>query len=715
MLLLLESIQTPDATVYRDSDNPLKFYVLPEDPTMRMENGRPVFKYLIYRTLKPLPNGGNGAALVFMDIELALNETQMAALAVLLAEKVTLERGPGAQPVDPKAIILSKPEFTAGSVTVDMLGGSGNLVQRVNHAGKPSMYGNNIVAISAELTEFGAAIFEAAMKTISAGGVRVTYDLSFAARLPEVRATGHWTASKFYSFVQQVDFEENFWSEDDFTESVDEIFVNSESRVVDIDPGVLPSDHPVLNTIRGLMTQHLDDAIKRNLIEAIPPENRDFSKVRDADFENIKRSVMVNKSSDVFIQFREKQVTTVTKGPQANVKSLAELGLNFKDFSQEVDADHPFLRQLNLTIQVNAEFEVLPIFSVDVTVDFPPHTALHGVRTFTFKKADDVGKFDAFLDGQPKKFKYRYVVNYKGESRTFTSPLIDHEGDDLKINIDDLGLWMVDVEIGDMNFDQVTKAVLTLRHPEIAPGDRPAKTFQIDKNFTKQSVKAVLLQPAQPYGGSLKYFMKDGREFVRELAGLTDKTFIVDDPFSANKTIQVRSRGDFERSIDTIFIDFDYSETGNDFQQTPSVIIDKGNRGVNVTFPVIDEANGKLTFRAITTFRDGRVSDPGPKELTERTLVVGEQANILSVTVLPDLIDWTKVKLATVELTHGAESETFVFRKGEATERTWELALPDGEKKEYRWFAKFFMETGDPITDRSPEPVDDEKLVVELP
>lgn len=469
------------------------------------------------------------------------------------------------------------------------------------------------------------------------------------------------------------------------------------------------------------MTQHLDDAIKRNLIEAIPAENRDFSKVRDDDFENIKRSVMVNKSSDVFIQFKEQQVTTVNKLPQDNIRSIVAQGFRWEDFAIQVDADHPFFRQLNLTIQVNAEFETLPIFSVDVSIDYPPHTAQHGIKTFTFRKSDDIGKFDAFTDGKPKDFKYRYVVHYKGESRTFTSPWTDHQGDDLKIDIGQLGLWRVDIEIGDMNFDQVAKAVLTLRHPEVAPGVRPSATFQIDRNTTKQSIKQVLLAPAQPYGGTLKYFMKDGRELVKTLEGLTDSTFIVDDPFSANKLIQVRSRGDFERSIDTIFVDFLYTEQGNNYQQTPSAVIDKETRFADLSFPVIDERAGTLTYRAITTFRGGRTSDTGRQPLTEMLLMLGEETDMLTVTVVPDLIDWSIVKLASVELhysdaAHGVdEKETFVFRKGEATERTFELGLREGAAKTYRWKAKFFMSDGTRRESQSADLVDDEQLIIETP
>lgn len=334
MLKLLGTIETPDATVYLDDENELLCYALPKVPVLRRDGGKAVFKYVKYRSLKPLPNGQNGAALVFMDVELSLNAQQEGAIRAKVAQAINDRRGPGnPSPVDPNQIVLSRPQFIDGTAKVEILADSGNLVQKVNSAGAPSMYGNNVVAISAELNQFGAPVFEAVMQSQGAGGVRVNYDVRFPARLPDVTATGTWHASKFYSFLQEVDFEERFWSEDDFNEKITETFTNSESRVVTIDPGALISTDPAFVEMKKTMTasieRQLDEAVKRNLIEAIPPESRDFSKIREEDFENIRREVTINKSSDVTIHFRERQVIAVKPNPQANMQSLVSQGFTW--------------------------------------------------------------------------------------------------------------------------------------------------------------------------------------------------------------------------------------------------------------------------------------------------------------------------------------------------------------------------------------------------
>jgi hypothetical protein len=726
MLLLEGSIDTPEATVYRDDLEDMRCYVLPKVPILRQQAKKAVFKYVKYRTLKPMANGDIGAALVFMDVELALTPKQEQALRKQLAELIQSKRAQNdpRPPVDPENIILSKPQVTKAEVKVEVLAASGNLVQTVNHAGAASSYGNNVVAMSAELNQLGAPVFEAVMKSEGAGGVRVVYDMEFPARLPPVKVTGTWHASKFYSFVQEVDFDKRWYREDDFSENIREAFTNSESRQVDIDPGSLSRSDPevakMLDAVKSSVEQQLDAAVQRNLLEAIPPESRDFSKIREQGIENIKRSVSVNKIADVTIRFREKQVASVAVHPQANMLSLVSQGFKWADYAIEADTDDPFFRQLNLVIQVNADFENLPIFSVDVTIDYPPWTAKHGKQTFTFRKADDIGKFTAFIEGGSTKFKYQYVVNYKGESRVFKSREIDHDGNDLKINVDELGLWLVDIEVGDMNFDQVGRAVLTLEHPEVSPGVPPVSRFQIDKDTRRHQVKEVLLAPVQPYKASIKYFMKDGREYVRDLPGQKGQRFYVDDPFSATRTVQVRSRGDFEKRIDTIFADLTYDDEKNKYRQTQSVALSKDRRFFDWAFPVIDEREGKVRYKVMTTFKDGTSAEAAEQTAEGTTLLLGEDVAMLAVKVIPDLIDFDLVKLATIELhyvdqANGIdERESFTFRKG-APEAKWELAIRDRTKKAYTWSARFFMQNGTKKEAVSPTPITDEDLIVELP
>ncbi|MFF3940459.1 hypothetical protein [Streptomyces phaeofaciens] len=711
MLKFLGALDLPDATVYLDDADDLLGYVLPKNVVLRRNaSGKAVFQLLKYRTPKPLPNGEFGAALLSMDVELSLTKDQENIVRKQLAAFVTARRGPGAPAVTPEQMALAKPPVSKASVTMDILAGSGQLVQKVNHAGTPSMYGNCVVAISAELTQFGAAVFEEAMNGMGSGGVRVVYSLHFIGRVPPLTVTGTWNASKFYSFVQEVDFEERFWAEDDFSEQISEIFVNSDSRRIHSDPGTLETSDPevskLLTTLESAVAQQLDDAVKRNLLEAIPPESRDLSKVRDEDFENIRREVTTHKIADVSIGISRDQVFGIDVEPQGNMASLVSQGFDWSEYAREVDANPAFFRRLNLRVRVNADFARLSIFSVDVTIDYPPHTAAHGVETFVFRTADDVARFSAFTDGGSTAFTYQYVVNYVGESRRFLSDPDTVDTTELTLNIDELGLWLVDIEVGDMNFEQVSRAVLTLEHPPVDGVTPPVARFQIDQHTTRLTVRELLLAPVQPYGGSVKYFMKDGREFVRKLEGLTGTRYFVDDPFSGNREVRVRTRGDFERDVETIFLELAYDDPINNYRQTMSFALSKDKRFLDWRFPVIDERAGNITYQAVTVFRrDGDDDDTGERPLSGSLLVLGPVSDTLTVTVFPDLVDWTAFKLVRLTLHYTDpehqidDTESFVFRKGDA-EKTYERFIRDRNKKRYAWTAHFF-----PVDGGRPKPV----------
>jgi hypothetical protein len=724
VLEFLGAISTNDATAYPDNRDQLLYYVLPNVPTFRRDGDKAAFKFIEYRTLSPLPNGKFGAALVFMDVQLALEPAQEAALRKKLAEVVTSRRGQGSPPVTPEQIVLSQPSFTKADVTVNILASSGNLVQRVNNAGKASMYGKNVVAISAELTEQGAAAFASAMQSQGLGGVQVNYALEFVARLPPVTAEGRWTANKFYSFIQEVEFTERCFQADDFSERVSEVFAGAESRNVTVDPGQLDNTKPevakMIESLTNSVTTQLDEAIKRNLVEAIPPENRDFSAIRQQDIEKIRRDITVNKSSDVRITYTANQNFTFTPEPQANMPSLVSQGFAWADYATRESLDSDFFKRLNLTIQVSAEFEDLRISSIEVSIDYPPHTAAQGIKTFLFRSADDIGKFGAFTDGGPTAHKYQYVVHYRGNSQPFTSQWLPHDGEILQITVDDLGMWVVDVEPSGINFDLVTRADVTLEHPGSVAGAPLINRFQIDKTTTTHRVRELLLRPVQPYSASITFFMSDGREFVRKLENLRGERLYVDDPFTVSPTIRVRSRGDFDRHIETIFLDLVYRDRANHYEQNTSIALSKDKRFFDWTFPIIDAAAGEVTYRAITTFKNAPSQDTGELPVSGTTLLLGEEIATLVVRMMADLVPWEQVRLVRLEIhyvdepNHIDERETFVFRAG-SIEQKLELSVRDHTKMAYTWTATYFMTDGSKRAAESPGPVTDEVLILELP
>ena len=136
MLLLEGSMDFPQAAIYRDDKLDTRFFVLAKVPIIRRDNGKAVMKYVKYRTLKPMANGDVGAALVFMDVELALTPEDELELRKKLVEAVKARRGQNdPRPLEPENIELAKPSISKANVTVEVLAGSVKFFVRIGPDG----------------------------------------------------------------------------------------------------------------------------------------------------------------------------------------------------------------------------------------------------------------------------------------------------------------------------------------------------------------------------------------------------------------------------------------------------------------------------------------------------------------------------------------------------------------------------------------------------
>ncbi|NER82023.1 MAG: hypothetical protein F6K42_21170 [Leptolyngbya sp. SIO1D8] len=88
-------------------------------------------------------------------------------------------------------------------------------------------------------------------------------------------------------------------------------------------------------------------------------------------------------------------------------------------------------------------------------------------------------------------------------------------------------------------------------------------------------------------------------------------------------------------------------------------------------------------------------------ETTENTLLVGKIIqDTLEVTVVPDLLDFSQVRLVKLSLRYADtangvnERKDFIFRNGAANMTTWTIELEDKNQLEYTWQAMYFMVDG---------------------
>jgi hypothetical protein len=727
-MLLLESQETiGQTTFWADDTNPLQYYALPGEPTLAIRDGKAVFKYVKYRNPIDRPGGVRGGGLLVMQAELALPAKDEAEMRRRIGERLRSRNIPASQAANVK---IGRPLITRGKVTVAVMGEAGNaLVQRVVVPSPPSLFGNNAVSIGVELNEFGAPVFEAALKGQGAGLVIVGYELGYSAKLPKAHIVGSWDASSFQHFSQEIDEDWSYFGEDDYEEKISDYLHKSETQKIQwlLQPppaGMDAASHQkMIDVIEDSIRRQLDEGIKRNVLEAIPQESRDVEKLRERGFEDIKRTVNTSRIASVRVEYQAEKVVEMVNYPNAPLPAFGSItvggkALKWDDYAITVDADDPFFKSFAANFMVNADFADLPIASVIAQVSYKGKTGQGAAKTYTFRKPEDMYRFEAFFDGGDGEFIYSYTVNYKGESQVYKSPQMKSKSD-VSINVGDLGIWKVNIDVGDVNFEEVAQAQLTCSYKD---GDvKLERQFTITPETRAHQIREVVFKPlTEPWKYKLKYFMKGGREITVAEEESDGDTLYVNDPFSAIRTLSIRTKGDFANTIDQLFLDFEYDDSANGYRQTQSFAFSQdGVRFTDWSFPVINEKQGTLKYRGHIVYRDGRPPlEIAEKVVTGNTVLEGEDVLQLKVDLIADLLDWDRLKLVMVKLSyedarHGiAETDSIRLIEG-TTPDPWLVNIKDRAKQDYAVKAQFFLKDG--TKKEAAFSSTDEALVLEVP
>jgi len=584
-----------------------------------------------------------------------------------------------------------------------------------------------ITPFTVEFSPEGATLAEQALQD-KGGIIQVIYDLFTPVKLPPVTVTVWFNSEKFMHFHQEVDINWRFWGDDSYREKIEQQWRTSEAGGVDIEPGTV-TDQKVINAVRDWGFQSLDDAVKRMVLSDIPDVSADQRKVPDG-IEHVWRDQAVSKVASFRRTLKEGQNMEWNPSPRGTLPNITSLKdkegkpLKWSDFAKVVDLDDPFFKQLNVSVTANADFQNIPIHSVDVHLDYHQGDTQR-VDDFHLTTPNDVGKFATFIEKDAWKYKYHYQVNYKGSDRTYKSPEVETDSKFLTINVGDTGFLEIRAQAGDLNFDQVERAQVVLQYEDTS-NDVPLieDSFTLDKAHTEHKFSKLIFAPVKnAYKYRTKYFMKDGKEYSVDWQEARSMQFFVNDPFSANRTVGLRGIGDFQSDIATIFVDLSYVDEKNKYSQRNSVALNKSTQFLDWNFPIIDETAGKVIYSGSIQFQDGRIEEIKETVATKNTILVGKARDdneFLSVQVISDLLDFSRIKLAKVAL-HYVDSangidtrKDLIIKKTDTSVPPWSVRIQDKTKKTYEWQATYFMTDGTQKK-TTPATTGETSLVLEVP
>jgi hypothetical protein len=719
-MIKFESYDTIEGvTIHADSDpnNFSTFYLLPEKPTFaKDDNGRPLFKFLKYQLPIDRPDGKKGGGYVIFAVELTIPAEKIKKITAELQTRVNADALKREITPSPKVRLAEIP-YTAGSTKLLILKND-RLVERVAETGKPSLFGKNVTTFNAELTPEGATIFEQALQG-KGGFIAVVYDLSYYAKLPPIKMRVWLDTSAFYTFVQTVNVNDvgpQKWCGQDkeYVEVLAQVMKQSEAAKITIDEGAVALDPKVAEELRGWAKQDLDKATERLLLKELKLENPEDARkwYTEKGIAHVRKEVATTQIKTHELIYEESKAYLVNKFPQGPVPNITEMidnegkPIKWSDYAQEIKADDPFFRQINVSAIANASFDALPIHSIELKLSYNGQpmdiigSPIDG--EFRFTSPNEVARFACFKEPGLEKYRYSYQVNYKGSSKVYKSAEMeaDSSNSQLTVSVDDAGILVVDVEQGDINFNDIQQVQVSLRYEDKSNNvELIERQFIIDKRNPVHSLKEVIFAPrAQPYQYKCKFFMPSGKTYETDWQSSRSNKLYINDPFQGNKKLRLISIGDLQTQIASIMVDVKYREQANNYEQTLSVVLTEKQPFLDWEFPVIDESKGVVTYSGSIINKDQTMKPIAETTTTEKTILVGEKnADILSVQVMSDLIDFKEVKIVTVLLKYKDEKNNlsykkeFVFNKSSKTEQLWTIKVADKTKMSYEWSATFFM------------------------
>ena len=731
-MLKLDNLRTLEGHDVHGDDDAGKahvFYVMPKFPRIsRLETGGLALRFVEYTAIRKVGDSEYGGFVAF-DADLTILPETEARIRQGLQQEVNARMPGGTAPT----VVLQTVPWISGKVKLN-LEQDDKFIKAIHSSLAPSLTTGNTAVFFMELDVVATAIFKDALSSGSSSAIQVIYDLDHYCRLPESHAWGTWHADKFYSFWQDVNIEESIWSEDSYSEVQSSSRYSNEVTETHFelvgDPSLSPEAQADFEAkVHEWIRSQLEEGVKRNLLEAIAPVDPSVKELtEDQDFENVTRSVSNTQISDVRVDFTEAKAIVRTIHPQGSLPSVTSLQgpdgqpLKWEDYYSNISVDE-FLRTLQVSVRVSTKLEPYGIALVKVVVRYP-HGDMAKTVDHIFSPADQdkPQKSEFIVANKIRKYFWSYEVHFEGDSPTWVSEEVEAEEPDLVVKLQDLPVLKLDVVNGDINFSQVAKARVRVRYEG---GVTPIERFF---NFTKADETAthsILEVIGRARTGLVSYqttytMVADGREITGPMLTTDADIISIDDPFRALRTVTFSAVGNLADDIVDITVQARYEEPDNGYRQDFTVILSgEGKTTDEWTFATIDESHGQLSYRASIRRHNGTTSDVDVTDARGTMFDVGDKFEaILDVSIIPALLDWTKLKLVNVSMRYDGATppvtDDFLFRPADTETKVWTVPVRDEDVSTYSVTTIYFLLDGTRKT-VGPDETTGESVFLELP
>lgn len=700
MLNLFDPITVPGVehvTIYHDDQDPNKFYMMPEMPTIsRMAGDHKALQFslvifardfhLMQDAAKDLSATETEGGLFSMTTELSVSEDDQKKILnylrfqhqglrplfqapgrFLLEKIVSLATAP---------ITLSYPIWVDGKVGFSLLPSAGpTFIKAQEGSEKPSLMTTNLANYSALLGQEGVELVRSMLdKGMTPGSV--DYSVSFMARVPSltVKVTGNmsdiyqqirqnstpvfWRGARYFAFpgfndikdvetritalkieVKSTEFSTTPPGGSAGAAGSPSMADQIESKLNDLAFGIVQDILKNQFCTPSLSSDAAKDAASGSDSGSsdTPPTQRNWMKAPDKS---------VSGTLDVEISYDKN--LPVTKNPGCSLLTLCTAE-EAKKRIVAADLSDPFFQILDVSVQVTADFENDPIAAIKVFLDYDQTDEATGMRKtesqeYMFTTGKEVYRFQTVMgkakDGTPKdSYSYRSEIIYKAAAQPQQTPAKITRDRALIIGYNQLSCVRVQAALGAVPTDVVQKIQAHFQYPNLNLPSAQKDVFLGPDHPSDSWFTYTNGNPSVDYQVQLTYLLNGGQQLKQPVQTANSSTFIINSPFSDNLRITFAPQGQFP-PIASILLSVRYEDKEHNYIQEMTHTFTSLADSWLWTVPILDRTKRSFQYRVMVTNTDGTSNQGNWVTATDTTLLIGQTAQqMLEVDIVPSLLD----------------------------------------------------------------------------